>query len=310
MDRESSRATGNALRRRDVLRGAAAAGVAGVTGLAGCSGSLSGSTTTYGKWTPAAEGSGADDSGDSMTAMHPKTLDEHRHTLGDIYTAISTFLDPPVPTLAFGELDEAYVNAGWSSTLYGVEAEFEQSAMVSAYESEEEATNLDEAYEGHELLRVDSMAGDYLVGVGSGTIAIAASGENDRAALEALVDAQSGSARRVDGDGPFSDISAAMGDSPFASVSLGSGVNVAIKETRPTALGGTFSVTDGDEDRLKLRNGVVMPETVSDQKAAVEAHLEAEGRIGLFSYAEPTVTTESGVVLVSEERPVGEALEF
>jgi len=124
------------LTRRDALR---AGSVAALAGLAGCSGNIGGSASTYGKWTPAQEGSGADESGESRYAIRPSNLDAARHSLGDRYDVMAAFLDPPVPTLEFGELERVYSNGGWLTRLYGIEAEFEKSEMISAYESESDA---------------------------------------------------------------------------------------------------------------------------------------------------------------------------
>jgi len=150
------------LTRREALQTGAAAALAG---LAGCSGSIGGSASAYGEWTPEQEGSGAEEGGESMYAIHPSELSEARFALGDRYDAMAAFLDPPVPTLEFGELDTVYSTGGWLSRLYGIEAEFEQDEMVSAYESEQDADPAGSSYEGYELLRVDGTLSSYLVAV-------------------------------------------------------------------------------------------------------------------------------------------------
>ncbi|SFP28834.1 hypothetical protein SAMN05216277_102340 [Halolamina pelagica] len=38
---------------------------------------------------------------------------------------MAAFLEPPVPTMEFGELDAVYYTGGWTTSLYGVEAEFD-----------------------------------------------------------------------------------------------------------------------------------------------------------------------------------------
>jgi hypothetical protein len=295
------------LTRRDALRAGSAAVLAG---LAGCSGSIGGSASTYGKWTPSQSGSGADESGESMHTIHPTELDEARHTLGDRYDAMAALLDPPVPELAFGELSEVYSNGGWFTTLFGVEAEFEQDEMVSAYQSESDAEPVDSSYEGYELLRVEGMVSSYLVGVAEGKLAVAGAGERDRAALEALVDARRGEARRVDNDGPFSSFQSAVGDESFLQIALGDDVTTQVGETTPTAVCSGFSVTDTEEELVGLSTAYVLPETVTDPEAAVESHLSAESSIGVASYSDPEVTTESGVVLATEERSVADGLVF
>lgn len=295
------------LSRRDALRTGA---VAAVAGLAGCSGSVSGSASTYGKWTPEQEGSGADESGESMYAIHPSELDEARFALGDRYDAMAAFLDPPVPSLEFGELDSVYSNGGWLSTLYGIEAEFEKSEMVSAYESQQDAQPVDSSYEGYDLLRVEGMISSYLVGVAAGRIAIAGAGERDRAALEALVDARRGEARRVESDGPLSSMQSAVGDESFVQLALGDDVTTQVGETTPTAVCSGFSVADGEEELVTLVSGFDLPETVTDPEAAVESHLTAEASVGVASYSDPELSTKSGVVVATEERAVADGLVF
>lgn len=295
------------LTRRDALRTGA---VAAIAGLAGCSGSVGGSASVYGKWTPAQGGSGADESGESMHAIHPTKLTEARFALGDRYDAIAAYLDPPVPTLAFGELSTVYSNGGWLSTLYGVEAEFEKSEMVSAYESESGAKPVGSSYEGYELLRVEGMVSSYLVGVAEGKIAIVAAGERDRAALEALVDARRGAARRVDSDGPLSTMQSAVGDESFLQLQLGDDVSTQVGETTPTAVCSGFSVANAEEELVSLVSGFDLPETVSEPEAAVESHLSATASVGVASYSEPEITTKSGVVVATEQRPVADGLSF
>jgi hypothetical protein len=295
------------LSRRDALR---VSGTALLATLAGCSGSIGASATTYGKWTPEQSGSGAEESGESMHSIRPTELDEARHALGDRYTLMSEILDPPVPSLAFGELSEVYSNGGWFTMLYGIEAEFDQAEMVSAYESESDAEPVGSSYEGYELLRVEGMFSSYLVGVADGKIAIAGAGERDRAALEALVDARRGAARRVDSDGPLSSFSSAIGDESFLQLSFGDHVSTRVSETTPTAVVSGFSVVDTEEDLVGLTSGFIMPQTVTDPEAAVESHLETETTVGVASYANPEVTTKSGVVVASEERPIEDGLVF
>lgn len=299
--------TDQVLTRRDALR---AGGAALLAGLAGCSGSIGGSATTYGKWTPEQSGSGADESGESMHTIHPTELDEARHALGDRYDAMAAFLDPPVPELAFGELAEVYANGGWFTTLYGVEAEFEKDEMVSAYRSESGAEPVDSSYEGYELLRVEGMVSSYLVGVAEGRIAIAGAGDRDRAALEALVDARRGESRRVDSDGPLSSFSSAVGDESFLQLALGDDVSTQVGETTPTAVCSGFSVADTEEELVDLTTGYILPATVSDPEAAVESHLTAEASVGVASYGDPEVTTESGVVVATEQRAIADGLVF
>lgn len=296
-----------ALTRREALR---VGGTALLAGLAGCSGSIGGNVTTYGKWTPEQSGSGAEESGESMHTIHPRELDEARHALGDRYTLMSELLDPPVPSLEFGELSTVYSNGGWFTMLYGIEAEFEQDEMVSAYETESDAEPVGSSYEGYELLRVEAMLSSYLVGVADGKIAIAGAGERDRAALEALVDARRGQARRVDGDGPLSSFSSAIGDESFLQLSLGDHVSTRIAETTPTAVASGFSVVDTDEELVGLTSAFSMPQTVTEPVVAVESHLETDATVGVASYANPEVTTESGVVVATEERPIDDGLVF
>lgn len=293
--------------RRQLVRAGAAAGLAGV---AGCSGSVSGSATTYGSWTPAQSGSGADESGESMHTIHPIELDDARHALGDRYTLMSEFLDPPVPSLKFGELSTVYSNGGWRTMLYGIEAEFDQDEMVSAYETELDAQPVGSSYQEYELLRVEGMVSSYLVGVAAGKIAIAGAGERDRAALEALVDARREEARRVDSDGPLSSFSSAIGDESFLQLSLGDDVATKIGQTTPTAVCSGFSVTDTAEELVTLRSGFILPATVSDPEAAVESHLGTKASIGVAAFGNPEVTTKSDVVVATEERTIADGLVF
>lgn len=295
------------LTRRDALRTGA---VAAVAGFAGCSGSVGGSASAYGKWTPAQDGSGADESGESVHAIHPTDLSDARFALEDRYDAMAAFLDPPVPTLEFGELDTVYSNGGWLSTLYGVEAEFEKSEMVSAYESEQDAKPVDSSYEGYELLRVEGMVSSYLVGVAEGNIAIAGAGERDRAALEALVDARRGEARRVSSDGPLASMQSAVGDEGFIQLALGDDVWTQVGDTTPTAVCSGFSVADAESETVSLVSGFDLPETVTDPQAAVESHLSAEASVGVASYSEPEISTNSGIVVATEERAVADGLVF
>lgn len=51
-----------------------------------------------------------------MRAMKPSTLVENRYVLGDRYDLLAAFLEPPVPTMAFGELDSVYYDGGWTSS--------------------------------------------------------------------------------------------------------------------------------------------------------------------------------------------------
>lgn len=295
------------LTRRNALR---VGGTALLAGLAGCSGSVGGSATAYGRWTPEQSGSGADESGESMHSIHPTELDEARHALGDRYDLMSEILDPPVPSLEFGQLSTVYSNGGWFTMLYGIEAEFEKDEMVSAYESELDAEPVGSSYEGYELLRVEGMLSSYLVGVAEGKIAIAGAGERDRAALEALVDARRGEARRVDSDGPLSSFSSAIGDESFLQFSLGDNVSTTVGETTPTAVTSGFSVVDTEEELVGLTSGFIMPQTVTEPEAAVETHLEANASVGVASYANPEISMESGVVVVTEERSIDNGLVF
>lgn len=298
------------LTRRDALRAGGAAALAGLTGLAGCSGSLGGSATTYGKWTPAQEGSGANESGESMYALRPSDLSNARFSLGNRYDLMAAFLDPPVPTLEFGELDTVYSNGGWLRRLYGIEAEFEQSELVSAYVSELDAEEVGNSYEGYELLRVEGMISSYLVGVADGEIAIAGAGDRDRAALEALVDARIGEARRIDTDGPLASMNDAVGEEEFIQLTLGDAVSTTVGETTPTAVCSGFSVTDTEEDLVSLVTGYDLPSTVSDPEAAVESHITADITVGVARYDDPKITTDSGLVIVTEERTVDDGLSF
>ena len=298
------------LTRRDALRVGGAAALAGLTGLAGCSGTIGGSATTYGKWTPAQEGSGADESGESMYALRPSDIDKARFSLGDRYDLMAAFLDPPVPTLEFGELDTVYSNGGWLRRLYGIEAEFEQSELVSAYVSELDAEEVGKSYEGYELLRVEGMISSYLVGVADGKIAIAGAGDRDRAALEALVDARTGEARRIDSDGPLASMNDAVGEEEFIQVSLGDAVSTRVGETTPTAVCSGFSVADAEEDLVSLVTGYDLPSTVSDPEAAVEAHLTGDISVGVARYNDPGITSGAGLVIATEERAVSGGLSF
>lgn len=297
------------LTRRDALR---AGGAAMLAGLAGCSGALggSGSATVYGEWTPEQEGSGANESGESIRAMRPTDLESARHTLGDRYELMAAFLEPPVPTMEFGELSTVYYNGGWSTSLYGVEAEFDQSAMVSAYQDELDAESVNSTYSGYELYRVDAMMSSYLVGVADGRIAIAANGDRDRAAMEALIDAREEGERRAGNDGPLASLDSALGQDAFTQVSVGDDVGLQVGETTPTAVGTGFSVTDTEEDLVTLNSGFVLPDTVTDPEAAVEARVNGDASVGVLNYADADISTEAGVVLATEERPVGDALSF
>ena len=295
--------------RRDALR---IGGAAAVAGIAGCSGGIGGSAsaTVYGQWTPEREGSGAEQGGESMRAMQPADLDENRHTLGDRYDLMAAFLEPPVPTMAFGELDSVYYNGGWTSSLYGVEAEFDQSAMVSAYQDELDAETVNSTYSGYELYRVDATLSSYLVGVADGRIAIAAAGDQDRAAMESLIDAREDDERRVSSDGPLASIQSAVGQESYTQVSIGDDVGIEVGETAPTAVATGFSVADSEEELLSITSGFVLPETVTDPEAAVEARVEADASVGVLDYGDADVSTESGVVVATQERHVDDALAF
>ncbi|GAB7093578.1 hypothetical protein JCM30237_07300 [Halolamina litorea] len=297
------------LTRRDALR---VGGAAALVGLAGCSGSgsLGGSATVYGQWTPEQEGSGADQSGESMRAMKPSTLAENRYVLGDRYDLMAAFLDPPVPTLEFGELDSVYYNGGWATSLYGVEAEFDQSAMVTAYQEEQGAESVNSTYEGYELYRIDATLTSYLVGVADGRIAIAGNGDRDRAAIESLIDAREKGNRRASNDGPLASIQSAVGQESHTQVSLGDDVGLQVGETTPTAVATGFSVSDSENDLVTLTSGFVLPETVSDPEAAVEARVSADASVGVLNFSEADVSTDSGVVVATEERAAGDALSF
>ncbi|WP_435116087.1 hypothetical protein [Halolamina sp. C58] len=295
------------LTRRDALRvGSAAA----VVGLAGCSGVLGGSATVYGRWTPEREGSGADQSGESIRAMEPAALAEGRFALGDRYDLMAAFLEPPVPTMEFGELDAVYYNGGWTTSLYGVEAEFDQSAMVDAYRQELDAETVNSTYSGYELYRVDATLSSYLVGVADGRIAIAANGDRDRAAIESLIDAREDGARRTSSDGPLASLQSAVGQESYTQISMGDDVGIQVGETTPTAVAMGFSVSDAEEELVSLTSGFVLPETVSDPEAAVEARLSADASVGVLSYADPEISTNAGVVVATEERPVEDGLSF
>jgi hypothetical protein len=297
------------LTRRDALR---AGGVAAIAGLAGCSGGIggSGSATVYGNWTPDREGSGADQSGESMRAMKPSTLAKNRYALGDRYDLMAAFLEPPVPTKEFGQLGSVYYNGGWTSSLYGVEAEFDQSMMVSAYQEELDAETVNSTYSGYELYRVDATLSSYLVGVAEGRIAIASSGDQDRAAMESLIDARENGERRTSSDGPLSSIGSAVGQESYTGISLGDDVGTQVGEVTPTAVAKGFSVSNAEEELVSITSGFVLPETVSDPQAAVEARVNSDTSVGVLSYSEADVTTESGVVVATEERPAGDALSF
>jgi len=295
------------LSRRDALRAGSAAMLAG---LAGCSGGIGGSATAYGEWTPEQEGSGANERGESIRAMRPADLDAARHTLGDRYDLMAAFLEPPVPTMAFGELSTVYYNGGWTTSLYGVEAEFDQSAMVTAYQDELDAQSVNSTYSGYELYRVDTMLSSYLVGVADARIAIAANGDRDRAAMEALIDAREDGARRIDNDGPLASLDSALGQDAYTQVSVGDDVGLQVGETTPTAVGTGFSVTDTDEDLVTLNSGFVLPDTVTDPEAAVEARVNGDASVSVLNYGDADISTDAGVVLATEERPVGDALSF
>lgn len=297
------------LTRRDALKAGSAAALAG---LAGCSGGIGGggSATVYGQWTPDREGSGANQSGESLRAMQPSTLDENRHTLGDRYDLMAAFLEPPVPTLEFGELDSVYYNGGWTSSLYGVEAEFDQSAMVSAYRDELGAETVNSTYSGYELYRVDATLSSYLVGVADGRIAIASNGDNDRAAMESIVDAREDGERRVSSDGPLASLQSAVGQDSYTEISIGDEVGIQVGETTPTAVSTGFSVTNSEEDLVTIASGFILPETVTDPEAAVEARVNADASVGVLSYSEAEISTDAGVVVATEERHVDDALSF
>jgi len=293
--------------RRGALR---AGGAAAFVALAGCSSAIGGSATAYGHWTPTQSGSGADESGESMHTIRPTELDEARHALGDRYELMAEFLDPPVPTLEFGELDTVYSNGGWLTVLYGIEAKFEAEEMISAYETESDAEPVGSSYEGYELLRVEGMLTSYLVGVADGKIAIAGAGDRDRATLEALVDARRGESRRGDEDGPLASFSSAVGDESFLQLSLGDDVSTRVGETTPTAVCSGFTVSDTDEELVEVTSGFILPATVSDPEAAVESYFETQASVGVVAHSNPEVTTESGVVVATEERAIADGLTF
>jgi len=297
------------LTRRDALK---AGSVAALAGLAGCSGGIGGggSATVYGQWTPDREGSGANQSGESLRAMQPATLDENRHTLGDRYDLMAAFLEPPVPTLEFGELDSVYYNGGWTSSLYGVEAEFDQSAMISAYQDELDAETVNSTYSGYELYRVDATLSSYLVGVADGRIAIASDGDSDRAAMESIIDAREDGERRVSSDGPLASLQSAVGQDSYTEIDIGDEVGIQVGETTPTAVSTGFSVTDSEEDLVTITSGFILPETVTDPEAAVEARVSADASVGVLSFSEAEISTNAGVVVATEERPVDDALSF
>lgn len=295
------------LSRRDALRVGATAALAG---LAGCSGSIGGSATVYGRWTPEQEGSGADQSGESIRAMEPAELADGRYTLGDRYDLMAAFLEPPVPTMEFGELDAVYYNGGWTTSLYGVEAEFDQSTMVDAYREELGAETVNSTYSGYELYRVDATFSSYLVGVAEGRIAISSNGDQDRAAIESLIDAREDGTRRTNNDGPLSSIQSAVGQESYTQISIGDDVGIQVGQTTPTAVAMGFSVTDTEEDLVRLTIGFILPSTVTDPEAAVEARLGADASVGVLNYSDAEITTESGVVVATEERPVDDGLAF
>lgn len=81
-------------------------------------------------------------------------------------------------------------------------------------------------------------------------------------------------------------------------------------ETTPTAACSGFSVTDMEEELVGLTTGYILPDTVTDPQAAVESHLTAESSIGVASHSDPEVTTESGVVVATEEWTVADGLRF
>ncbi|AEN04944.1 hypothetical protein Halar_1189 [halophilic archaeon DL31] len=56
--------------------------------------------------------------------------------------------------------------------------------------------------------------------------------------------------------------------------------------------------------------GYDLPETVSEPEAAVESHLSAEISVGVASYDEPEITTDSGLVILREERAVSDGLSY
>ncbi|GAB7013214.1 hypothetical protein [Halolamina salina] len=295
------------LTRRDALRAGSAAALAG---LAGCSGVLGGSATVYGRWTPEREGSGANRSGESIRAMEPVDLAEARYVLGDRYDLMAAFLEPPVPTMEFGELDAVYYNGGWTTSLYGVEAEFDRSAMIEAYRQELDAETVNSTYSGYELYRVDATLSSYLVGVGDSRIAISSNGDRDRAAIESLIDAREDGARRTSNDGPLASIQSAVGQESYTQISMGDDVGIEVGETTPTAVALGFGVPDTEEDRVSLTSGFVLPDTVSDPEAAVEARLSADASVGVLNYADPEISTDAGVVVATEERPVDDGLAF
>ena len=245
-----------------------------------------------------------------MRAMKPATLAENRYTLGDRFDLMAAFLEPPVPTKEFGELESVYYNGGWTSALYGVEAEFEQSAMVSAYQDELDAETVNSTYSGYELYRVDATLSSYLVGVAEGRIAIASSGDQDRAAMESLIDAREDGERRASSDGPLASIRSAVGQESHTAISLGEDVGTQIGEVTPTAVATGFSVTNDEEELVTATSGFVLPETVSDPEAAVEARVNSDTSVGVLSYSDAEVTTESGVVVATEEGPADDVFSF
>ncbi len=297
------------LTRRTALRTGAAAALAG---LAGCSGGIGGSasasTTVYGDWTPEREGTGAESGGETMWAMEPADLAEARYALGDRYDLMAAFLEPPVPTMEFGELDSVYYTGGWTTSLYGVEAEFDRSEMVTAYREELGAETVNSTYSDYELYRVDATLHSYLVGVAEGRIAIAANGDRDRAALESLIDAREDGDRRVSNDGPLSSIQSAIGQEPYTRISIGDEVGIRVGETTPTAVATGFRVTDTEEELVSITTGFVLPETVTDPEAAVEARVNGDVSVGVLDFGDAEVSTEAGVVVATEERPIDDAI--
>jgi len=295
------------LTRRTALRTGA---VAALAGLAGCSGGIGGSasTTVYGEWTPEREGTGAESGGESMWAMEPADLAEARYALGDRYDLMAAFLEPPVPTMEFGELDSVYYSGGWTTSLYGVEADFDQSSMVTAYQEELGAETVNSTYNDYELYRVDATLHSYLVGVGEGRIAIAANGDRDRAALEELIDAREDGERRVENDGPLASIQSAIGQESYTQISIGDEVGIQVGETTPTAVATGLTVSDTEKELVDITAGFVLPETVTDPEAAVEARVNGDASVGVLSFGDAEVSTEAGVVIATEERPIADAI--
>ncbi|NHX36619.1 MULTISPECIES: hypothetical protein [Halolamina] len=180
--------------------------------------------------------------------------------------------------------------------------------MITASREALDAESVNSTYRDYEFYRVDATLHSYLVGVADGRIAISANGGRDRAALESLIDAREDGAGRVENDGPLASIQSAVGQESYTRISIGDEVGIQVGETTPTAVATGFSVTDTEDELVRITTGFVLPETVTDPEAAVEGRVNGDAAVGVLRFGDAEVGTEAGVVIATEERPVADAL--